>query len=185
MKKMQLPFIIITAAVTTFYACGGKKADVTPPKGGGTTPPADTVVVVKPTTPYKSLNYLYTISGKKTVAGIHNREPNATPAVWTEKVYSVTGKYPALWSGDFLFQQDNIDNRQIMINEAIAQYQKGALVNIMWHACNPALTEPCGFDSNGVLSKLNNDQWAELTTDGSPLNKQWKLLVDEVCFYLH
>lgn len=182
---MQLPFIIITTAITAFYACAGKKTDVNPGGGGGTTkPPIDTVVVTTPATPFKSLNYLYKISGTKTVAGIHNREPNATPAVWTDKVYSVTGKYPGLWSGDFLFQQDNIDNRQIMINEAITQYQQGALVNIMWHACNPSMSEPCGFDTTGVLSKLSNDQWTQLTTDGSALNKQWKLMVDEVCFYL-
>jgi len=30
-------------------------------------------------TNFKSLNYLYRISGSKTVAGIHNREPNANP----------------------------------------------------------------------------------------------------------
>jgi len=185
MKKMQISLILITAATAAFFACGGKKTDAAPGGGdGGTKPPVDTPVVTIPTTPYKSLNYLYKISGTKTVAGIHNREPNATPAVWTDKVYSVTGKYPGLWSGDFLFQQDNINDRQTMINEAIDQWNKGALVNIMWHSCNPALAEPCGFDANGVLSKLTNDQWAELATDGSAMNNKWKALVDEVCFYL-
>jgi mannan endo-1,4-beta-mannosidase len=135
-------------------------------------------------TRYQMLNYLYSISGSKTVAGIHNREPNANPARWTNKIDSLTGKFPGLWSGDFLFQQENIANRQIMVNEALNQWKKGSLINIMWHSCNPAMSEPCGWDKNGVLSKLTDEQWKELTTDGTPLNKKWKERVDEVSVYL-
>jgi mannan endo-1,4-beta-mannosidase len=135
-------------------------------------------------TKFKTLDYLYSISGYKTVAGIHNREPNATPARWTNMVDSVTGRTPGLWSGDFLFQKDNINNRQVMVDEALRQWKNGAIVNIMWHACNPALLEPCGWNSEGVKSKLTDEQWKELTTDGSPLNIIWKQRVDAVCFYL-
>jgi mannan endo-1,4-beta-mannosidase len=129
---------------------------------------------------FKTLKFLYSISGSKTVAGIHNREPNATPARWTNAIDSVTGKFPGLWSGDFLFQQDNIDNRQRMVDEAVTQWGKGAIVNIMWHSCNPVLAEPCGWDANGVLGKLTDDQWKELTTNGSLLNNKWKERVDEI-----
>jgi mannan endo-1,4-beta-mannosidase len=135
-------------------------------------------------TKFKVLSYLNQISGKATIAGIHNREPNATPARWTDELYRVTGKYPGLWSGDFLFQADNINNRHVMIDEAVTQWRKGAAVNIMWHACNPALPEPCGWDSAGVLSKLTEDQWRELTTEGTALNKRWKSRVDEIVVYL-
>jgi mannan endo-1,4-beta-mannosidase len=135
-------------------------------------------------TKFKALNYLYSVSGKKTVTGVHNREPNAKPAQWTNKIDSVTGHFPGLWSGDFLFQRDNINNRQIMVDEAVTQWKKGSLVNIMWHACNPAMLEPCGWDKQGVLSKLTDAQWKEITTDGTPLNKVWKQRVDEVCVYL-
>lgn len=130
------------------------------------------------------LNYLYHISGHGTIAGIHNREPNNEPARWTDSIYAVTGKYPGLWSGDFLFEQDNIDNRQIMINEALKQWQQGAVVQLMWHACNPAMSTPCGYDSAGVLSKLTDKQWKELITDGTPLNKKWKSMIDNICVYL-
>ena len=64
------------------------------------------------------LDYLYSISGKQIIAGQHNKEPNAEPTKWTDYIYETTGKYPALWSGDFLFQQENIDNRWKMIKEA-------------------------------------------------------------------
>jgi mannan endo-1,4-beta-mannosidase len=133
---------------------------------------------------FKTLDYLYKISGKKTIAGIHNREPNDTPAKWTNHMYDVTGKFPALWSGDFLFQQENIANRQIMVNEALNQWKKGAVINIMWHACNPAMDEPCGWDNRGVLSHLTDEQWNELMTEGSPVNKKWKSMMDEVAGYL-
>ena len=138
-----------------------------------------------PNTPFKTLNFLYEIAGRKTVSGIHNREPNATPARWTEEIKKTTGKYPGLWSGDFLFQQDNIDNRGIMIEEALKQWQQGAIVNIMWHACNPALSQPCGWDDGeGVLSNLTDEQWNELITDGTPLNNRWKEMMDEVSVHL-
>ncbi|RZK88045.1 MAG: glycosyl hydrolase, partial [Hymenobacter sp.] len=76
------------------------------------------------------LPYLQRLSGQQTLAGQHNKEPNAEPTKWTDYVQQLTGKYPALWSGDFLFQQENIDNRWKMIQEAERQYRQGAVVNI-------------------------------------------------------
>ena len=165
------------ASVIFILAIGCKTSNLT-------TDPAVNPPTQAPSATFKSLNYLYSISNQKTIAGIHNREPNAHPDRWTNEVYRTTGRYPALWSGDFLFQADNINNRQTMVNEALAQWKKGSLVNIMWHACNPALDEPCGWDEKGVKSKLSDQQWQELLTDGSLLNKKWKERVDEVCIYL-
>jgi mannan endo-1,4-beta-mannosidase len=135
-------------------------------------------------TKFKTLDFLYRISGRQTLSGIHNREPNQNPAAWTNEVFKATGKYPALWSGDFLFQAENIANRQTMTNEAIEQWKKGSLINIMWHACNPALEQPCGWDKKGVLSRLTDEQWTELLTDGSRSNTRWKMMMDEVAVYL-
>ncbi|PST82731.1 glycoside hydrolase [Pedobacter yulinensis] len=138
-----------------------------------------------PNTPFKTLNFLYSISGSKTLSGIHNREPNSSPARFTEQMKSVTGKYPALWSGDFLFQQDNINNRQIMINEAVNQWKKGAVINLMWHACNPARSQPCEWDNGqGVMSSLSDAEWNDLLTEGTAINTEWKSMMDEVSGYL-
>ena len=49
----------------------------------------------------KVLNFLRSISGSRTVAGQHNREPNSAPAMWTNKIQATTGRFPGLWSGDF------------------------------------------------------------------------------------
>lgn len=162
------------AALVFSIACGAGSKQLADPDPTPA-PPAAT---------FKTLEYLKSISGKKTLTGIHNREPNANPTQWTEEVHKQTGKYPALWSGDFLFQEENIRDRGIMIAEAARQWEKGAVVNIMWHACNPGLSQPCGWNNEGVLSKLTDAQWQELITDGSPLNSRWKAMMDEVSVHL-
>lgn len=181
-KKSLLTILIFGPAICIAISCSKKDSPSKNNSGGTTTTPTDTTKV--PVTAYKTLNYLYKISGSKTVAGIHNREPNTTPAVWTDSIFKTTGKYPGLWSGDFLFEQDNINNRQIMINEAISQWNRGAFVHLMWHACNPALAEPCGYDSNGVLSTMTDQQWNDLFTAGTTVNTQWVAMMNEVCIYL-
>jgi hypothetical protein len=134
-------------------------------------------------TAYKSLNYLYGISGTKTASGIHNREPNSAPATATNRVQATAGVYPALWSGDFLFLADDVANRQTMINEAKAQWARGSLINIMFHACPPTQAEPCQWEG-GVKSTLSDAQWQELITNGTTLNTNWKRRLDVVASYL-
>ena len=169
-------YILAIAMLSTFSSCSVKRSSFTKENSESISNRRET---------FKSLDFLYSISGKKTVAGIHNREPNAEPARWTNEMKKVTGKYPGLWSGDFLFQKENIDNRGVMIKEAIKKWKEGALINIMWHACNPALSQPCGWDDGkGVLSTVSDEQWKELITDGTPLNRRWKEMMDEVAAHL-
>jgi mannan endo-1,4-beta-mannosidase len=178
MKKLFF-LALLTAFIITFSACSksgsGDKNTTTPE----VKPP------VTPNTPFKTLNYLYSISGTKTVAGMHNREPAGSPAKWTEEIKKTNGKYPGLWSNDFYFQGSDINDRPAVIAEAIAQWKKGSIVNLMWHACNPAFAQPCNWnDGSGVLSELTDDQWTELITDGTALNTKWKQRLDEVSVYL-
>lgn len=53
----------------------------------------------------KVLSYLKSISGHRTVSGIHNREPNSQPDKQSAEITKRTGITPGLWSGDFLFQR--------------------------------------------------------------------------------
>ncbi len=133
---------------------------------------------------FQSLDFIKSISGKNTLSGQHNKEPNADPDKWTRFIKETTGKYPALWSGDFLFQQDNIDDRWKMVLEAKEQWDKGALINLMWHACPPDQGEPCGWDPGLLNAQLDDEQWVELITDGSPLNEAWKARMDDIAIYL-
>jgi len=136
-------------------------------------------------TRFKSLNFLYSISGIKTVAGIHNREPNNNPSLWTDSITVLSGKTPGLWSGDFLFSNNDIEQRWKMIYKAEDSWNKGSLVNLMWHCCSPVHPEPCRWNDQGVLDKLSDDEWLSLITEGEPLNLVWKKRLDEISIYLN
>jgi mannan endo-1,4-beta-mannosidase len=70
-----------------------------------------------------------------------------------------------------------------MIREAAAQWKRGAIVNIMWHACPPTMPEPCTWDE-GIMSQLTDEQWRELITPGTPLNLVWLERVDSLVPHL-
>jgi len=134
------------------------------------------------------LDYLCTISGTKTLSGQHNGEPNSDPAIWTNWIYSVTGWYPGLWGGDFLYLYDDVQpcNRWKMITEAKNQWDNGALVTLMWHVCPPTVPEPCGWE-DGIMSDLSDAQWNELvtySTTTTSLNYRWRERIDEIVPYL-
>jgi hypothetical protein len=129
------------------------------------------------------LDYLKNITGKFTVAGINDREPNSRPTLQTDRLFNLTGRYPALWSGDFLFQADDISNRWTMIHECKRQWDHGCIVQLMLHVAPPTLPEACAWDG-GVLSHLSDAQWKDLVTDGGTLNKVWKSRLDGYAVYL-
>lgn len=131
------------------------------------------------------LNFLRGIEGNHIVSGQHNREPNSSPAEWTDTVHSVTGVFPGLWGGDFLFEADNIANRQTMINEAKAEWAAGSLVTLMWHECPPTMSEPCDWTQvESVNGALTASQWQQLVTNGTALNNAWKAELNIIVPYL-
>lgn len=124
------------------------------------------------------------ISGRYTISGQHNREPNSDPAKWTRTARDITGETPGLWGGDFLFAPDDVTHRGTMVDEAIRQWQAGSLVALTWHVCPPTVGSTCGWDSGGILGSLSDGQWSELLRDGSSLNQAWKNRLDEVVPHL-
>lgn len=129
------------------------------------------------------LQYFYDIQGKQTVVGIHNREPNSEPAKQTNQAYAITGQYPALWSGDFLFSSSDVENRWNMIYECKNQWENGSIVQLMLHVTPPTQQEAGNWDG-GVVSHLSDEQWNSLITDGGELNKAWKTRLDTYSVYL-
>jgi len=146
--------------------------------------PGRSYTVPEQSTGSQPLDFLRGISGSQTVAGQHNREPNSEPALWTNWIYDTTGKFPGLWSGDFLYEQDDIDDRGTMIDEAKSQWEQGALINLMYHAAPPDLGEPCAWDPGVINHPLSDDQWNDLITDGGYLNTQWKARLDVISVFL-
>ncbi len=71
-----------------------------------------------------------------------------------------------------------------MIYEAERQWKKGAFINLMWHGCPPDEGEPCDWDPGLLNAQLDDEQWEEITTDGTPLNLIWKKRMDDIAVYL-
>jgi hypothetical protein len=129
------------------------------------------------------LAYLQGISGHQTMAGEHQDESDRGDFI--QAMDDVTGHYPALWGGDFLFEQDQIDNRPNVIAHMQQGYRGGAVISLMYHACPPTGPESCdwGPSSGGVLSSLSDAQWSDLVTDGGMLNAVWKSRLDAIAPY--
>jgi mannan endo-1,4-beta-mannosidase len=146
---------------------------------------------------YKVLKYLKSISNRQTVAGQHNKYLS-TPDKSTEEISKIISENspekisPGLWSSDFLFGPGDLANRDKMIKVAKEQWNKGAIINLMYHACPPkpesepkGESEPCGNKlEDAVKSNLTESQWKDLITDGGTLNKEWKLRLDKVAVFL-
>lgn len=142
-------------------------------------------VVNASATPASVLAYLKSIEGNHIISGQHNAEPNSEPAQYTNEVYSITGVYPGLWGGDFLYEADSIAARQTMINEAETQWANGSLVTLMWHECPPTIPEPCDWTQvESQDGALTTAQWQQLVTSGTALNTAWKNELDLIVPYL-
>jgi mannan endo-1,4-beta-mannosidase len=142
-----------------------------PPPSGGSGPRAEL------------LDFLGGISGSKTVAGEHNRE--STEGDFIQAMDDVTGHYPGLWGGDFLFESSEIANRPNVISHLMQGSRGGAIVSLMYHACPPTEGESCSWDDIGGASPvhLTDAQWSDLVTDGGSLNAVWKSRLDAIAPY--
>jgi mannan endo-1,4-beta-mannosidase len=162
--------LLLIAAFVGSWLTAGEIRGATPPSGQ-----AQAVTV---------LDYLKAIDGKQIVAGIHNREPNGNPSLQTDRIFALTGRYPGLWSGDFLFKAEDVANRWTMIRECRKQWEQGSIVQLMLHVAPPNQPEECQW-KGGVLSRLSDEQWKDLVTDGGALNKAWKSRLDGFAVYLN
>ena len=144
-----------------------------------------TLVAQPSSTGFETLDYLYEISGKKTLAGQHSRKH------W-EKMRQIADDYPALWGEDMLYLPSNGTGsmeqwRALITHEAKKRWAEGAVISMMFHACPPTEPEPCDWWGNGdrgVLGSLSDQQWMELITDATTLNKNWKARLDAIYPYL-
>ena len=132
------------------------------------------------------LKYLYRIQGKKTLSGMHNVLGRMSTN--TDRVRQLTGKYPAVWGGDFGFADsthdiDNIKYRPLLVNEIKKQHQRGAIIVMSYHQANPVIGEPCQFEG-GIISELTDAQWQELLTPGTDLHTKWLAQMDLLAGHL-
>lgn len=142
------------------------------------------------------LKYIQGISGKLILAGQHNYPASGDKN--TQFAASYIGKTPVIWSSDFGFSaagdKDSYLSRPAIVKEAIRQHQKGAIINLCWHAVPPTADEPvtfqpiAGADQNGPLKsvqgRLTEKQFQDILTPGTELYKKWIKQVDEIASFL-
>jgi len=159
----------------------------------------------------KLLDFLYKIKGKYILSGQHNFI--ATGSKYTEIIKEITGKYPIVWGSDFSFcyrgdepnkfqhcgplnLSDPADSvyftnlkpheaKQKMVQNAIQKYNEGFIITLMGHACPPNLGDCCNGRKIWTLeNRPSQEEWDELTTEGTPLNNAWKQHADTIAVYL-
>jgi mannan endo-1,4-beta-mannosidase len=131
------------------------------------------------------LGFIYSISGQQTLTGQHGYP--LCSDILVERVHNLTGEYPAVFGQDFGFSKANtldaINFRQRIVDNAIKWHEKGMIITLMWHATPPTMDEPCEF-KGGIQSKLTDEEWQQLITNGTAINEQWKSQVDVIAFFL-
>lgn len=128
----------------------------------------------------KLLGYLYSISGQKILSGQHNF--NHEPDLFSDSAFSITGKHPAVWGTDFIWNGSR-DNGQAIVDEAIRKNLEGYIVTLMWHQGRPTDDPPYGWKES-IQGKLTDAQWRDLVTPGTDLYRRWLAQIDVIAGYL-
>jgi len=128
----------------------------------------------------KLLNRLYSLSGKRIVAGHHNSVGRIER--YPDRVRELTGKTPQLWGCDFA-NYDKPGHAEQVVQAAYKKHQEGYTITLMWHAGRPLDDPPFGWKES-IQAKLTDKEWEELITPGTALNGRWIRQVDTIAAYL-
>lgn len=161
MKSLTLAFLLL--------ACSPAGAQSFKPVNKNASPEAQ-----------KLLSYLYSLGGKRTLAGQHNYNHELNRYV--EAAQAMTGKAPAVWGTDFILGGTK-DYGPEIVAEAIKKHKEGYIVTLMWHAGRPSDDPPYGWKES-IQAEVTDEQWKELTTPGTPLNLRWQAQADKVAGHL-
>ncbi|MGO4271929.1 glycosyl hydrolase [Paenibacillus sp. TAF58] len=129
------------------------------------------------------LQQLYAISGVSIISGQHDYLES--PDEWTNQVKGWTGKYPGLHGYEFgaiMNQSESqlADQRQKVVNSAIAWNQAGGLVTISFHENIPG-TCLCWSNVQKEMSQADFDKYV---TPGTPQYTQLLADLDKAAVYL-
>jgi len=153
--------------------------------------PANWLVEQPPVSPNASpetralLHMLYKISGKHTLTGQHNY---ANEQEFNTNVFAIyTGKTPAIYGTDMGFSaagdKDSAYTRHQSVQELIKQFHTGHVIAICWHEVPPTMDEPVTFRGQ-IQSHIADQQFDDLLTPGTAVNKHWLTQVDGIAEYL-
>lgn len=76
--------------------------------------------------------------------------------------------------------------RLTLVKNVIEKYKEGFIITLMWHACPPGFGDHCdGSKIWAMENRPSQEEWDELTTEGTALNKAWKSQADNIASYLN
>ncbi len=131
---------------------------------------------------------IYAQSGNGTWTGQHSYPLYGD--TYVERVENLTGSHPVVFGQDFGYSKpeslDGINFRQRTVDNAKKWHARGAIITLMWHAVPPTIDSNYTIwkGENGIQSKLTDEQWNDLLTDGTEINTRWKAQVDVIAFFL-
>jgi mannan endo-1,4-beta-mannosidase len=128
----------------------------------------------------KLLDYIYSIYGKQILSGQHNYNENMDR--YSDSVQAFTGKRPALWGTDFIWNGTQ-DPGQRIVDESIRKHKEGYLITLMWHQGRPSDNPPYDWKES-IQGKLSEAEWKQLITPGTELNKRWLAQIDQIAEHL-
>ncbi len=75
--------------------------------------------------------------------------------------------------------------RNMMIEEIRERYAMGHIITLMWHGCYPTEGDCCNGSSIWAMENRSSpEEWNNLVTDGTELNRAWKEGADKIAAYL-
>jgi len=147
-------------------------------------PPSPTPVTPQATAEAKALlARLYSVSGQSVLSGQENSPQSVAGS--TEKVFQITGKYPAIYGEELGITKGTEAEisaaRQAIVDEAKRRYKAQSIISLTWHAMRPTDEEPSEQSAGRMLTDF---EWNELLTPGTRLNQRWSAQVDAAAAYL-
>ncbi len=154
------------------------------------------------------LEFLYAVNGEHILAGQHDFISSGTR--YSEEVFRITGRRPAVWGSDFSFALAGSDPgnkyhcgplnlsdpggepvftnqtpekmRSQLVKRAIEMHRRGHIITLMWHACFPSYGDEGAYEAVWTMGKPppSPETWDELLTPGSRLNTRWKKQLDTI-----
>ncbi|MDR1258368.1 MAG: glycoside hydrolase family 26 protein [Tannerellaceae bacterium] len=168
---MKASISLITIVCILFLSSCSTQSRYPDPVNPGITPEAKALL----------LKLYQSVDEGKIISAQHHSEYQMIQPEWYEqdrnRIMEASGKTPLMWGGDMGWE------RQMVINHAIDEYEKGHIITLMWHSQRP-LDEGATIFREQCQGEFSDEEWQELVTPGTDAYNGWLAKADEVAGYL-
>lgn len=115
----------------------------------------------------------------KIISGLHHNQLSL-PAYMNDfdRIEEASGQVPMIWGGDLAW-----DARQV-VDIATREWKRGHIVTLMWHVNRPFDRTPYVDFKKQTQGEFSQEQWDELVTPGTEMNRMWTEQADSIASYL-